>query len=108
MSSAPHGHVQPEQVPQVPEYGTFLGSACLLFLQGQTFGPKTYVMNTGDVIYFIYFVVSLFRATSTAYGGSQARGLIGAIAAGLRHSHSNTGFEPHLQPIPQLTAMPDP
>ena len=26
-----------------------------------------------------------------AYGGSQARGLIGAIAAGLDHSHSNMG-----------------
>ena len=25
-----------------------------------------------------------------AYGGSQARGLVGAVAAGLRQSHSNT------------------
>ena len=25
------------------------------------------------------------------YGGSQARGLIGVVSAGLRHSHSNTG-----------------
>ena len=30
--------------------------------------------------------------------------LTGAIAAGLRHSHSNTRSEPHLQPTPQLTA----
>ena len=28
-----------------------------------------------------------------AYGGSQARGLIGAVAAGLHHSHSNVGSE---------------
>ena len=28
------------------------------------------------------------------YGGSQARGRIGAAAAGLHHSHSNTGSEP--------------
>ena len=30
------------------------------------------------------------------------------VAAGLCHSHSNTGSEPRLQPTPQLTAMPDP
>ena len=29
-------------------------------------------------------------AISVAYGGSQARGQIGAAAAGLHHSHSNT------------------
>ena len=34
-------------------------------------------------------VFLLFRATLAAYGGSQARGLIGAIAASLCHSHSN-------------------
>ena len=43
-----------------------------------------------------------------AYGGSQARGRIRAVAAVLHHSHSNVGSEPHLQPVPQLTAMPDP
>ena len=32
----------------------------------------------------------------------------GAVFACLRHSHSNTGSEPCLQPTPQLTAMPDP
>ena len=32
----------------------------------------------------------LFRATPTAYGSSQARGGIGAVAASLHHSHSNT------------------
>ena len=43
-----------------------------------------------------------------AYGSSQARGPIGAIAAGLQHSHSNTGSEACPGPTPQLTAMPDP
>jgi len=44
---------------------------------------------------FIYlFIYCLFRATPVAYGGSQARGLIGAVAAGLCHSHSNAGSEP--------------
>ena len=31
-----------------------------------------------------------------AYGGSQARGGIGAVAAGQHHSHSNMGSEPYL------------
>ena len=46
--------------------------------------------------------------TLEAYGGSQARGLNGAIAAGRRQGHSNAGSKPHLQTTPQLTAMPDP
>ena len=50
----------------------------------------------------------LFRATPVAYGGSQARGRIGAIAGGLHYSHSNAGSKPFLGPVPQLTAMPDP
>ena len=43
-----------------------------------------------------------------AYGYSQARGLIKAVATSLRHNHSNMGSELHLRPTPQLTAMPDP
>ena len=54
------------------------------------------------------FVFLLFRAAPTTYGGSQARSLIGATDAGLCHSHSNAGSKLHLQPIPQLIAMPDP
>ena len=42
----------------------------------------------------IYFAFS--RATLEAYGGSQARGLIEVVAAGLRQSHSNMGYERHL------------
>ena len=52
------------------------------------------------------FCFLLFRATPAAYGGSQARGRIGAVATGLHYSHSNEGSELHLRP--QLTAMPDP
>ena len=47
-------------------------------------------------------------AAPAAYVGSQARGPIGAAAAGLRQSHSNAWSEPHLQPTPQLKAMLDP
>ena len=56
----------------------------------------------------IYIFFSLIRAALAAYGGSQARGLIGAAAAGLHLSHSNAGSGLCLQPTPQLTAMPDP
>ena len=50
----------------------------------------------------------LFMAAPMAYGGSQARSRIRAVATGLRHSHSNVRLEPHLQPTPQLTVMPGP
>ena len=55
-----------------------------------------------------FFFFLLFRATLAAYGGSQSRNLIGAIAAGLHHSHSNSGSEPCLWPSPQITATPYP
>ena len=43
-----------------------------------------------------------------SWGSSQTRGPIGAVTAILHHSHSNARSEPSLQPIPQLTATPDP
>ena len=54
--------------------------------------------------FFLLLFFCLLRATPVAYGGSQAKGLIGATAAGLRQSHSNTRSEPRLQPTTQLTA----
>ena len=59
-------------------------------------------------IFLFFFFFAFSRATPAAYGDSQAGGLIGAVAAGLRQGHSNTGSEPRLRPTPQLTAMPDP
>ena len=56
----------------------------------------------------IYLFILLFSVASAAYGSSQARGQIGTTAAGLHHSHSNVGSEPHLRPTLQLTATPDP
>ena len=38
-------------------------------------------------------------AAPEAYGGSQSRGRIGAVAPGLRQSHSKAGSEPCLQPF---------
>ena len=57
---------------------------------------------------FFFFFFLLFRATSSAYRNSQAKGLIRATAAGLHHSHSNSTSEPHLKPTPQLMATLDP
>ena len=59
------------------------------------------------VVVVVVVVVAISWAAPAAYGGSQARGLIGAVATGLRQSHGNAGSEPHLQPTPQLTATPD-
>ena len=59
-------------------------------------------------IFNFFFVFYAFRAAPVAHGGSQARGPIGAAAAGLHQSHSKAGSEPRLQPTPQLMATPDP
>ena len=58
--------------------------------------------------YDLLFFWSFSMAAPAAYGGSQARGSIGTTAAGLHHSHSNTGSLLHLRPTPQLTATLDP
>ena len=57
--------------------------------------------------FFFFFGLLSKRAAQVAYGGSQARGQIRAVAASLHHSHSNAGSEPCLRPTPQLMAMPD-
>ena len=52
------------------------------------------------LLFFIYlFIFCLFRAAPAAYGGSQARSWIGAVAPSLRHSH-NARSEPHLWSTP--------
>ena len=59
---------------------------------------------------FFFFGLFVFsRAIPAAYRGCQARGLIGAVAASLHHSHNNAGSERISDlPTPQLTATPDP
>ena len=50
-----------------------------------------------SILRFLFFWVGffvcflLFRAAPAAYGGSQARGQLGAVAADLRLSHSHVG-----------------
>ena len=69
-------------------------ASCLVFVLQNCLG------NSGSFV--------LFRASPVAYGGSQARSLIRAVAAGLCHSHSNARSEPCLQTTPQLMAVLDP
>ena len=60
-------------------------------------------------LFFVsFFFFCFFWASPMAYGGSQARRRIGAVATGLHHSHSNVGSKPCLRPTPQLTATSDP
>ena len=54
--------------------------------------------------FFFFFLGS----ASAAHGGSQSRGRIWAVAAGLCQSYSNTRSKPWIQPTPQFTTTPDP
>ena len=44
--------------------------------------------------FFLFFFLVFGRASPAAYGGSQARNPVRAVAAGLHHSHSNARSEP--------------
>ena len=55
------------------------------------FWPFLFVL--GFFFFFFFFVFS--GGAPSAYGGSQFRGLIGAVAASLHQSHSNTGSLTH-------------
>ena len=60
-------------------------------------------------LFFWFFLVFLpFLGPLPQHVGSQARGLIGAVATDLCQSHGNVGSEPSLRPTPQLMAKPDP
>ena len=73
---------------------------------GQSVNQLTFALVEGTQsarppsLYFIYlFIFGLFvfsRAAPAAYGGYQARGQIGAVAAGLGQSHRNARSEPCL------------
>ena len=61
-----------------------------------------------SLLLLLFCLFAISWAAPAAYGGSQARGQIGTVAAGLCQSYSNAGSELHLQHTPQLPAMPDP
>ena len=66
------------------------------------------ILFSSSSFFFFFGLFAFSRAAPAAYGDSQGRGLIGALASGLCQSHRNTRSEPRLQPTPQLTATPDP
>ena len=94
------------------------GNSCILFIHSSVDTLKRpfglfatfwilWIMLLRTFFFFFFFAL-LFRASSTAYGNSQARGWIRTVATGVYHSHSNSGSEPSLQPTPQLTETPSP
>ena len=81
------------------------------FLHIEGFGKEKHILMYpyGEKFYlFIYVFFAFSRDAPVASGGSQARSRIGAVATGLRQSHSNVGSELRLRPTPQLMATPDP
>ena len=54
---------------------------------------RDHVRRSPNLVVKVIFFFLLFRAAPAAYGNSEARGRIKAAAAGLQHSHSNTGSE---------------
>ena len=70
--------------------------------------PQPHQVQAGSVAHTTTHGNARSRTASVAYVGSQAKGPIGATAAGLHHRHSNARSEPRLRPTPQLTAMLDP
>ena len=58
--------------------------------------PVTHAHTHIHTFFFFLSFFLLFGAVPAACGGFQARGQIGATAAGLHHSHSNIGSKPHL------------
>ena len=69
---------------------------------------KAGVKQEINFFFFFFGLFCLFRATTAAQVGTQVRGPISAIAAGLRQSHSKARSKPHLRPTPQLMATSDP
>ena len=69
-------------------------------------GVRNAGLKTGEqqevraMLHMIKFFLDFFLVSLGPHlwhmGGSQARGRIGTVAGGLRHSHSNMGSEPRL------------
>ena len=58
----------------------------------------SYILVSHIYLLFVFCFFLLFRATPSAYESSQGRSLGGAVAAGLHHSHRNSGPELRLRP----------
>ena len=60
-----------------------IGQVIRLLCKKQSNAPSCTTKSTA----YLFFFFCRFRAVPMAYGGSQARGPVGATAAGLHHSH---------------------
>ena len=58
-----------------------------------------------SIFFFFLCLFAFSRAIPMAYGGSQARGQMGAVAAGLHHGRSNTGPEQRSEKQTVLNVM---
>lgn len=81
-------------------------SAPSLFTFHPFFSQKGFLFKSD--VWFCVFFFFLFLSRPVPYGSSRAGRWIGAVAAGLHNSHSNTRSMLPLWPVLQLAAMPDP
>ena len=80
-------HTHPSSPPQNPKsallgHALFLFFVYLLFLD-RIIGSIFQIPQISDIIWYLSFF--FFKVTSVAYGGSQAKGQMKAIAASLHH-----------------------
>ena len=103
------GYIQ--SMCKFPGQGSNLSHSCDLHRSCGSAGSSTHCA-TRELLHILCLFVCLFRAMPVAYGGSQARGQIGAVAASLHHSHSHSHSSArsglYLRLTLQLAAMLDP
>ena len=80
----------------------------ILQIQIHTHTPRRSVCVCVYVCMCVCVSFSFFLGCTHSIWRSAGQGSMGAIAASLHHSHSNTRSKLHLQPIPQFKATPDP
>ena len=91
--STPQGPLPPSKCQWLPK-AIYI---CLVRISRWSF-----CIHTGIKLGPYFFLFFFLGPHPAAYGGSQARGPVGATAAGLHHSHSNVRSELRLWPAPQL------
>ena len=67
------------------------GNICEMSVLSSQNSYKTESALKNKVVLFLFLFFAFSRAAPAAYGVSQARALIGAVATGLCQSHSNAG-----------------
>ena len=101
-----HHSLQQHQILKPPSEAK--DRTCIIMGTSLVLNPQSHNGNSQRFFFFFFFFFVFFRSTPVAYGSSQARGPVGAVAANLHHSHRKVGSKLHLCPAPQLVATPDP